>query len=110
MKRRGWLLLLFALPAGVGAGVLPDDRADVLYHRYEGGGVTIQGPSLLVRKKLKEKFSFSASYYVDMVSSASIDVQTSGASKYKEKRKQYGFGADYLHGKSTYTVGFTNSK
>ena len=25
--------------------MLPEDRADVLYHRYEGGGVTIDGPS-----------------------------------------------------------------
>ncbi len=109
MKRYGCLLLaLFVLPAA--AGVLPEDRADALYHRYEGGGVTIQGPSLLVRKKLKEKFSFSANYYVDMVSSASIDVQTSGASEYKEKRKQYSLGMDYLRGKSTYSIGFINSK
>jgi hypothetical protein len=82
----------------------------VLYHRYDGGGVTIDGPSLLVRKSLKEKFSFSASYYVDMVSSASIDVETAGASEYREERTQYGFGMDYLRGKSTYTFGFTNSK
>ena len=38
------------------AGVLPEDRADVLYHRYQGGGVTIQGPSVLVRKKIGENF------------------------------------------------------
>lgn len=42
------------------AGVLPDDRADVLYHRYDGGGVTIHGPSVLVRKKLAEKYAISA--------------------------------------------------
>jgi hypothetical protein len=100
--------IVTALPAV--AGVLPEDRADALYHRYDGGGVTIQGPSLLVRKKLKEKFSFTANYYVDMVSSASIDVQTSGASEYKEERKQYSLGMDYLRGKSTYSMGFSNSK
>ena len=65
--------------------MLPDDRADVLYHRYDGGGVTIDGPSLLVRKKFAEKYSVSANYYVDMVSSASIDVVTT-ASPYKEER------------------------
>src|SRR5690606_13330154 len=48
-------ILAMAPPPGA-AAVLPDDRADVLYHRYDGGGVTIDGPSLLVRKKLKEKF------------------------------------------------------
>jgi len=36
-------LCLCASPAL--AGVLPDDRTDALYHRYQGGGITIQGPS-----------------------------------------------------------------
>ena len=49
------------------AGVLPEDRADVLYHRYQGGGITIQGPSVLVRKKLGDSFSLSANYYEDMI-------------------------------------------
>ena len=43
-----------ALPLASSAGVLPDDRADALYHRYEGGGVTIHGPSVLVRKMMAE--------------------------------------------------------
>lgn len=110
MKKIIGLLVLAAVSLPAAAGVLPEDRADALYHRYDGGGVTIQGPSLLVRKKLKEKFSFTANYYVDMVSSASIDVQTSGASEYKEERKQYSLGMDYLRGKSTYSMGFSNSK
>jgi len=50
-------LLAFSWASPAGAAVLPDDRADVLYHRYEGGGVTIDGPSLLVRKKFAEKYS-----------------------------------------------------
>jgi hypothetical protein len=92
------------------AGVLPDDRADVLYHRYEGGGVTIHGPSVLVRKKMAEKYSVSANYYMDMVTSASIDVETSGASEYKEERKQYSVSLDYLRGKTTYSLNYTNSE
>jgi len=91
-----------------GAAVLPDDRADLLYHRYEGGGVTIDGPSLLVRKKFAEKYSVSANYYVDMVSSASIDVVTT-ASPYKEERTQMSLGFDYLRGKTTYSLSFANS-
>jgi Protein of unknown function (DUF3570) len=90
------------------AGVLPDDRADVLYHQYDGGGVTIDGPSLLVRKKFAEKYSVTANYYVDMVSSASIDVVTT-ASPYKEERTQESVGFDYLRGKTTYSLGYTNS-
>jgi len=58
------------------AGVLPEDRADVLLHSYDGGGVTIQGPSLLVRKQFAQRFSVAANHYVDRVSSASIDVVT----------------------------------
>jgi len=110
MKRsrilHAWLLVVVGLP--VQAAVLPDDRADVLYHRYEGGGVTIDGPSLLVRKKFAEKYSVSANYYVDMVSSASIDVMTT-ASPYKEERTQGSFAFDMLNDKTQYSVSFTNS-
>jgi hypothetical protein len=90
------------------AGVLPEDRADAMYHNYSGGGITIQGPSVLVRKKIGDNFSLSANYYEDMISSASIDVKLS-ASPYKEKRKQESFSVDYLHGKSTYTAGYIHS-
>jgi hypothetical protein len=44
--------LLLAAAGSAIAGVLPDDRGDVLYHLYDGGGVQIHGPSLLVRKKV----------------------------------------------------------
>ena len=109
-KRSTLLLLVLALAAAPAArsGVLPDDRADALYHRYEGGGVTIDGPSLLVRKKFAEKYSVSANYYVDMVSSASIDVMTT-ASPYREERTQGSLAFDMLNGKTQYSVSFTNS-
>jgi hypothetical protein len=100
------LVLATALPAA--AAVLPDDRADALYHRYEGGGVTIDGPSLLVRKKFAEKYSLSANYYVDMISSASIDVVTT-ASPYKEQRDQVSLAFDMLNGKTQYSVGVIGS-
>jgi hypothetical protein len=88
--------------------VLAEDRADVLYHRYSGGNVTIDGPSVLVRKKIGEKFAASANYYMDFVTSASIDVQLS-ASKYKEERTQKSLGLEYLNGKSTYSIGVIGS-
>ena len=102
------IALLLLLPLTAVAGVLPDDRADLMYHSYDGGGVTIDGPSLLVRKKFAEKYAVNASYYVDMVSSASIDVITT-ASPYKEERTQYGVGFEYLRGKVTYAASFSNS-
>jgi len=96
--------------AGVAvAGVLPEDRADVLFHSYDGGGVTIQGPSLLMRKQFAGKFSASANYYIDDISSASIDVVTT-ASPYTEKRTQYSVGLDYLHDKWLMNIGYTSSE
>ncbi|RPI13050.1 MAG: DUF3570 domain-containing protein [Lysobacterales bacterium] len=102
------LLPALALAGPAGAAVLPEDRADVLYHRYDGGGVTIDGPSLLVRKKFAEKYSVSANYYVDMVSSASIDVVTT-ASPYTETRTQASLAVDMLNGKTQYSASYTNS-
>ena len=90
------------------AAVLPEDRADVLYHRYDGGGVTIDGPSVLLRKKFAEKYSVSANYYMDMVSSASIDVMTT-ASPYTEERTQGSLAFDLLQGKTQYSVSYTLS-
>jgi hypothetical protein len=90
------------------AGVLPEDRADALYFRYDGGGVVINGPSVLLRKSIGEHVSVSANHYVDMVSSASIDVETS-ASPYEDERTQSSLSVDFLNGKSMYTLGYVNS-
>jgi hypothetical protein len=109
LRRISFALLMLGAARAACAGVLPEDRADVLLHSYDGGGVTIQGPSLLVRKQFAQKFSASANYYVDKVNSASIDVITT-ASPYEEERKQYSVGLDYLHDRWTMNVGLTNSK
>ena len=90
------------------AATLPVDNVDVLYHRYDGGGMVIDGPSVLVRKGIGSQVSFSGQYYVDSVSAASVDVLAT-ASAYEEERKEYTFGVDYLHDKSLLSLGFTNS-
>lgn len=100
-------LLLASSHAGF-AGVLPEDRSDILYHLYDGGGVEIDGPSVLVRKQVAKNVSVVGNYYVDMVSSASIDVVTT-ASPYSEERKQHSLGMDYLHGNTTMSLGYTSS-
>ena len=102
-------LAAVALATPALAGVLPEDRADLLYHSYDGGGVEIDGPSLLVRKSFLEKFSVSGNFYMDMVSSASIDVVTT-ASPYEEERKQWSLSADAIRGKTIYSLGYTNSE
>jgi hypothetical protein len=113
VTRLGQCLKVLAVLGLVGtpavADVLPDDRADVLYHNYDGGGITIQGPSVLVRKKVGDHVSFFGSYYEDLISSASIDVKLS-ASPYHETRKQEGGGFDILHDKTIYTVGYIHSR
>jgi len=90
------------------AAVLPEERADTMYHSYSGGGVTIDGPSVLVRKNIGNKVSLSANYYVDMISGASIDVEAT-ASRYSEQRDEYSLGADYLVDKTTMSLSYTNS-
>jgi hypothetical protein len=103
------LVALLVITAPVLAGVLPDDRADVMWHVYNGGDITVEGPEVLVRKKVNDSLSLSAGYYEDMISSASIDVKLS-ASPYHEVRKQENVGADYQQGKTTYSVGYIHSR
>ena len=92
----------------VHSAVLPTERADALYHSYEGDGVTIDGPSVLLRKNIAGKVSISANYYVDTVSGASIDVRAT-ASPYKEVRKEKTVGLDFLNDKTLLSTSFTNS-
>ncbi len=119
----GLFFLLSAVTTivSVSAAVLPDERIDFLYHGYEGGGAEISGPSVLIRKNIGSSVSVTANYYVDMVTSASIDVVTNGkqgrgvdlmtgATQYSEERKEQGFSAQYMVDRSTMSVGYTSSK
>ena len=101
------LLTVCALPAG--AATLPEDRAEMLYHAYDGGGLQVTGPSVLVRKAYKDKVSVWGNYYVDMITSASIDVVTT-ASEYTETRREQGVGADYLHERTLISVSYSTSE
>jgi hypothetical protein len=104
-----YALLLLTLRGQVQASVLPEERADLLYHNYDGGGAEIDGPSLLVRKNLGSSVSVGLNHYVDNVSSASIDVLVS-ASPYTETRVENSINVDYLRQKSTMSLGYTRSE
>jgi len=106
--RRFYALLLVLLCGPVVAAVLPEERFDLLYHGYDGGGVEVTGPSLLLRKDIGNSVSLGLNHYVDNVSSASIDVVVS-ASPYTEKRTENSFAVDYLRNKSTMSFGMTRS-
>lgn len=108
LRRAGGTLAMWLAAVPVLAGVLPDDRADILYHSYDGGGVKVTGPSILVLKKLGQNVAVTGNYYVDSISSASIDVIAT-ASKYDEERRELSGGIDYLHGNSTMSLSYTNS-
>jgi len=99
-------MLFFAVATN--AAVLPEDRTEVLYHSFDGGGVTIDGPSVLVRKDIADKVSVWGNYYVDFVTSASLDVITQG-SPYTEERTETGGGIDYLRGRTTMSLSYTQS-
>jgi hypothetical protein len=95
-------------PSASRALTLPENRAEGMYHLYRGGGLTSQGPALLVRKSVSDRLSLSGSLYVDQVSNASIDVVTT-ASPYRERRNEYGVAADYLVRDALVSVGLARS-
>jgi hypothetical protein len=90
------------------ADVLPDNRADVFYSKYSGGGMDITGYSATARAKITENFAVEANYFVDKVSGASVDV-LSQASVIKDTRKQKSGTLEYLHDKTTYTASYMSS-
>jgi hypothetical protein len=102
-------LLLLVICSDAFAAVLPEDRVDLLYHSYDGGGVEVDGPSLLVQKSLGGSVSLGFNHYVDNVTSASIDVVVT-ASEYTEERTENSVSIDYLRHKSTMSFGYTTSE
>lgn len=88
---------------------LDEDRAEALFHYYDGGGVEVSGPAILVRKGVGAQTAVTAGYYADSISSASIDVVTT-ASPYSEQRDEYQFGVEHLSGDSRMSLSYTDSE
>jgi len=87
----------------------PQDEAAMGYNYYTGGGITVQGPAVIVRKQVLNRASVKAEYRVDSVSSASVDVVTQ-ASPYKETRQEYSLGTDILSGDILMGLDYINSR
>jgi hypothetical protein len=105
---RAAVIAALLLVRSTSADVLPDDRADLFWSKYSGGGMDITGYSATLRKKITENFAVEANYFVDKVSGASIDV-LSQASVIKDTRTQKSGTVEYLHDKTTYTASYINS-
>jgi hypothetical protein len=90
------------------ADVLPDDRADIFYSKYSGGGMDITGESAALNKKFTENIAAQVNYFVDHVSGASIDV-LSQASQIRDERIQKSATLEFVHDKTTYTASYSGS-
>jgi hypothetical protein len=102
------MIAALLLVRSTSADVLPDNRADVFWSKYSGGGMDITGYSATARAKITENFAVEANYFVDKVSGASVDV-LSQASVIKDERKQKSGTIEYLRDKTTYTASYTSS-
>jgi len=100
------LLALALAPAHADTG---EDRVEVAYHRYEGGGVTSDGPALFVRKTLEGQYAVTAGYRLDMVSGTAIDLAGTD-SPTEEDRHQYDLGLEHVRGKVSYGLDFTHGR
>ena len=90
------------------AEVLPEERADIGYHYYDGGGVEVDGVTMLVRKNFASKYSVYGGYHHDSISGASPDV-LAGASKYEEDRDEFTIGGTYLRDNTLMDLSYTYS-
>ncbi len=90
------------------AATLPEDRVEAMYHRYDGGGVVVDGPAMAIRRHITNDVSVGAEYYVDSISAASVDVVTS-ASPYSEQRTETGMTVDWLYGATLMGATYTHS-
>ena len=102
------MIVALLLIRSTSADVLPDNRADVFYSKYSGGGMDITGYSATARAKITENFAVEANYFIDKVSGASVDV-LSQASVIKDERKQKSGTIEYLRDKTTYTASYMSS-
>ncbi len=102
------LLLCIYSVQNTWAEVLPEERGDIGYHYYDGGGVEVDGVTMLVRKNFAGKYSIYGGYHHDSISGASPDVLL-GASEYDESRDEYTLGGTYLYDNTLLDLSYTYS-
>ncbi|MEJ2743162.1 MAG: hypothetical protein P8176_11920, partial [Gammaproteobacteria bacterium] len=101
---RVMLFGFFCVVHSLWAAVLPEEKVEVLYHQYAESDQDINGPAVLVQKRIGKKYSLTYSHLVDRVTGASVDVRLY-ASPYVETRKENTLSATHLFPKGTFSVG-----
>ncbi len=95
----GWLaatvFLLGANVQSLWAANLPEDRLDLLYQSYDGGGLRATGPSVMLRKSVMQKVSLLAHYRQQSITDASIE-ELARPTAYSRESSDYKLGADWL--------------
>lgn len=100
---------MLVLVAGNAIAVEPSqEEVSVGYNVYNGGGISVHGPAIIVRKDLVNQTSVKVGARVDLVSSASIDVVTQ-ASSFKERRQEYTLGLSNIIDETLMQLDYTNS-
>ncbi len=92
----------------VDAVTLPEERTDLGFNYYNGDDLKVDGPVLLVRKNIMERYSVSAKYKEDNISGASVDVR-SQASAYSETREEISLGGQAIIDNSIFRLSSTIS-
>lgn len=89
----------------------PEDEASLAYNYFDGGGITVHGPAIILKKAMKGRMSIEAGGRMDMVSSASIDVltQASKGEKFTDDRKEVYLGGSHIWGDSLVSASYTIS-
>lgn len=91
------------------AATLPQDRAEIAVHSYDGGGVEVMSSGVAARKTFGGNIAFGAHFQADAVTGASVDV-VSTASPYEDRRDEFAGSVDYLMGDTVISAAYTLSE
>jgi len=102
-------LLLFSIKLSMAIDP-PKNEASLSYRLFDGGGIRVHGPAVILKKELKGRMAIEAGGRLDMVSSASIDVLTQASQpKFTDERKEIYLGGSHIWGDSLFSANYTVS-
>ena len=89
----------------------PEDEAFLSYNYFDGGGISVHGPAVILKKAMKGRMSIEAGGRMDIVSSASIDVltQASKGEAFTDERTEVYLGGSRIWGDTLFSANYTVS-